>query len=112
MTTWLKISSNSYFSIYNLPFGIISAHKKKPQGGVRIGDYVIDLQQTRKLGLLNIPRNICNQSSLNRLIGLGKKRTNAVRIQFQEWLIQEKSLIKRHFEHLFLKIENVKKIYH
>ena len=112
MTTWLEIATDTDFSIYNLPFGIFSAHKKKPQVGVRIGDYVIDLEQTRKLGLLHIPRNICNQSSLNPFIGLGKKRTNAVRIQFQEWLIQEKSLIKRHFDHLFLKIENVKKIYH
>lgn len=108
MTTWLDISSNSDFSIYNLPFGIFSAHKKKPQVGVRIGDYVIDLEQTRKLGLLNIPRNICNQSSLNPFIGLGKKRTNAVRIQLQEWLIQENSPLKRYFDHVFHKIENVK----
>jgi len=108
MTTWLDISSNSDFSIYNLPFGFFSAHKKKPQVGVRIGDYVIDLEQTRKLGLLNIPRNICNQSSLNPFIGLGKKRTNAVRIQLQEWLIQENSPLKRYFDHVFHKIENVK----
>jgi fumarylacetoacetase len=108
MTTWIEISSESDFSIYNLPFGIFSTHKKKPQVGVRIGDYVIDLEQTRKLGLLNIPRNICNQSSLNSFIGLGKKLTNTVRIQLQEWLIQENSPLKRHFDHVFYKIEEVK----
>jgi len=108
MTTWLEIATDTDFSIYNLPFGIFSAHKKKPQVGVRIGDYVIDLEQTRKLGLLHIPRNICNQSSLNPFIGLGKKRTNAVRIQLQEWLTQENSPLKRHFGHVFHKIENVK----
>jgi fumarylacetoacetase len=107
MTTWLEISSESDFSIYNLPFGIFSTHKKKPQVGVRIGDYVIDLEQTRKLGILNIPRNICNQSSLNSFIGLGKKRTNAVRVQLQEWLIQENSPLKKHFDHVFYKIEEV-----
>lgn len=108
MNTWLEIAENSDFSIYNLPFGIFSTHKKKQQVGVRIGNYVIDLEQTRKLGLLNIPQNICNQSSLNPFIGLGKKRTNTVRLQLQEWLTQENSPLKKHFDHIFHKIENVK----
>ncbi len=108
MTTWLNIAPDSDFSIYNLPFGIFSTHPNKPRVGVRIGDYVIDLEQTRKLGLLNVPRNICNQSSLNPFIGLGKKRTNAVRLQLQEWLSEENSPLKRHFDHIFYKIEAVK----
>ena len=108
MNTWLEIASDSDFSIYNLPFGIFSTPKKMPKVGVRIGDYVIDLEQTRKIGLLNIPRNICNQSSLNPFIGLGKKRTNAIRLQLQEWLTQENSPLKRHFDHVFHKIEDVK----
>ena len=108
MNTWLKITLHSDFSIHNLPFGIFSTSTKKPQVGIRIGDYVIDLEQTRKLGLLDIPRNICNQSSLNPFIGLGKKRTNAVRIQMQEWLCDEKSSLKKYFKNVFHKIENVK----
>ncbi len=108
MKTWLEIAANSDFSINNLPFGIFSTHPKKPRVGVRIGDYVVDLEQTRKLGLLNIPRNICNQSSLNPFIGLGKKRTSAVRLQLQEWLTQENSALKKHFAHVFHKIEDVK----
>jgi fumarylacetoacetase len=108
MTSWLEIAENSDFSIYNLPFGIFSTHKKKPQVGIRIGDFVLDLEQTRKLGLINIPRNICNQSTLNPFIGLGKKRTNAVRLQIQNWLCDEKSPLKRQFDHVFHKIENVK----
>ncbi len=108
MNTWLEVEPNSDFSIYNLPFGIFSTNKNKPQVGVRIGDYVIDLEQTRKLGLLNIPLNICNQSSLNPFIGLGKIRTNAVRLQLHEWLTQENSPLKRHFDHVFHKIEDIK----
>ena len=108
MTSWLDITSDNDFSIYNLPFGIFSTHKKKPQVGIRIGDFVIDLEQLRKLGLLEIPRNIFNQSSLNSFIGLGKKRTNALRLKIQEWLCDEKSPLKRHFDHAFHKIENVK----
>ncbi len=108
MNTWLEIAPDSDFSIYNLPFGIFSTSTKKPQVGIRISDYVIDLEQTRKLGLLDIPRNICNQSSLNPFIGLGKRRTNAVRILIQEWLCDEKSALKRHFDHVFHKIESIK----
>ena len=108
MTSWLEIASDSDFSIYNLPFGIYSTHKKKPKVGIRIGDFVINLEQLRKLGLLEIPRNICNQSSLNPFIELGKKRTNAIRIQIQKWLCDEKSPLKRHFDHAFHKLENVK----
>lgn len=108
MTSWLNIPQNSDFSIHNLPFGIFSTNKKKPQVGVRIGNFVIDLEQTRKLGLLDIPRNLCNQSSLNPFIGLGKKRTNAVRLQIQNWLCEENSPLKRHFDNVFHKIENIK----
>ena len=107
MTSWLDITSDNDFTIYNLPFGIFSTHKKKPQVGIRIGDFVIDLEQLRKLGLLEIPRNIFNQSSLNSFIGLGKKRTNALRLKIQEWLCDKKSPLKRHFDHAFHKIENV-----
>ncbi|CAH0995557.1 hypothetical protein EMA8858_01680 [Emticicia aquatica] len=108
MNTWLKIASNSDFSIYNLPFGIFSTSKNKPKIGTRIGDFVIDLEQLRKLGLLQIPHNIFNQSSLNPFIGLGKKRTNNVRLQIQKWLCEDNSPLKKHFDHVFHKIENIK----
>ncbi len=109
MVSWLNIPQNSSdFSIHNLPFGIFSTYRKKPQVGLRIGEFVIDLEQLRKLGLLEIPRNIFNQSSLNPFIGLGKKRTNAIRILIQEWLCDENSPLKRHFTSVFHKIEDVK----
>lgn len=108
MNTWVDISANSDFSIYNLPFGIFSAGKNPPRVGVRIGDYVIDLEQMRKLGLLEISRNILNQPYLNTFIGLGKKKTNAVRQQLQEWLIKPDSPLKKHFNQVFHPVATVK----
>lgn len=108
MNTWVDISANSDFSIYNLPFGIFSAGKNPPRVGVRIGEYVIDLEQMRKLGLLEISRNILNQPYLNAFIGLGKKKTNAMRQKLQEWLIQPNSPLKKHFNKVFHPIASIK----
>ncbi|MBA4849716.1 fumarylacetoacetase [Emticicia sp. BO119] len=108
MNSWLNIPSDSDFSIYNLPFGIFSIGRKSPRMGVRIGDFVIDMEQLRKFGLIEVPRNVCNQAYLNNFINLGKKKTNAVRLQLQEWLIKEKSPLKRYFKEAFYPIESVK----
>ena len=107
MNLWLDIDPNSDFSIHNLPFGIFSIGKNAPCVGTRIGDYVIDLEKLRKFGLLKVPRNIFNQSSLNPFIGLGKKRTSAIRLQLQDWLVKENSPLKKYLNHAFHKIEEV-----
>jgi fumarylacetoacetase len=107
MNPWLNIPADTDFSIHNLPFGIFSIGKNSPRIGVRIGDLVIDLEQLRKFGLLEIPRNVCNQAYLNSFISLGKKRTNAIRSQLQEWLVQENSPLKRYFNQAFYPIESV-----
>lgn len=108
MQSWINIPQESDFSIYNLPFGIFSTKTSKPRVGARIGDYVIDLEALRKFGLLQIPRNILNQDKLNPFIGLGKKITNKVRLQLQDWLSDEQSPLKRHFDHAFYPIERVR----
>ncbi|RYU96967.1 fumarylacetoacetase [Emticicia agri] len=108
MNSWLTIPIDSDFSIHNLPFGIFSIGKKAPRVGVRIGDFVIDLEQLRKFGLLAVPRNVCNQASLNAFINLGKKKTSAIRLQLQDWLVQEKSPLKKYFNQAFYPIESVK----
>lgn len=108
MQSWLPISSDSDFSIHNLPFGIFSTATSKPRVGVRIGDFVIDLEALRKFGLVEIPRNILNQNYLNPFIGLGKKTTNRVRLQLQKWLCDEKSPLRKYFNNVFYPIEKVK----
>lgn len=108
MIPWLNIPADTDFSIHNLPFGIFSVGKTAPRVGVRIGDYVIDLEQLRKFGLLAVPRNVCNQANLNAFINLGKNKTSAIRLQLQEWLQQENSPLKRYFNQAFHAIESVK----
>ncbi len=108
MQSWLNIPPDSDFSIHNIPFGIFSTLTSKPRVGVRVGDYVIDLEALRKFGLLQIPRNILNQNYLNAFIGLGKKQTNKVRLQLQEWLCDEKSPLKKHLNHAFYPIQQVR----
>lgn len=108
MNSWLNIPADSDFSIHNLPFGVFSVGKNSPRVGVRIGDFVIDLEHLRKLGLLTIPRNVCNQAHLNSFIGLGKKKTTAIRLQLQAWLTEEKSPLKRYINQAFHPVESVK----
>lgn len=108
MTHWLNIPADTDFSIHNLPFGIFSVGKNSPRVGVRIGDYVIDLEQLRKFGLLAVPRNVCNQANMNAFINLGKNKTSAIRLQLQEWLQQENSPLKRYFNQAFHPITSVK----
>ncbi|WP_259014781.1 fumarylacetoacetase [Emticicia fluvialis] len=108
MNSWLDIATDTDFSIHNLPFGIFSTGKNAPRVGVRIGDYVIDLEQMRRLGLLEIPRHVFNQPYLNTFIGLGKKKTGAIRLQLQEWLKKPESPLKKHFNQIFHPVASIK----
>ena len=97
MKSWLKVSSKSDFSIYNLPFGIFSTNKKNKRIGVAIGDYVIDLHACNSLDLfkdLNIESHVFKNSFLNNFIELGKEITSKVREILQSELTNDNSLIK------------------
>ena len=97
MKSWLKVSSKSDFSIYNLPFGIFSTNKKNKRIGVAIGDYVIDLHACNSLELfkdLNIESHVFKNSFLNNFIELGKEITSKVREILQSELTNDNSLIK------------------
>ncbi len=48
----LPIPSDSDFSIYNLPFGIFSTEKWSPRVGIRLGDFVIHIEELRLAGHL------------------------------------------------------------
>jgi len=48
----LPIASDSDFSIYNLPFGIFSTKRWSPRVGIRLGDYVIHIEELRLGGHL------------------------------------------------------------
>ena len=97
MKSWIKVTSKSDFSIYNLPFGIFSTNKKNKRIGVAIGDHVIDLHACNSLDLfkdLNIESHVFKNSFLNNFIELGKEITSKVREIIQSELTNDNSLIK------------------
>ena len=109
MKSWLKVSSKSDFSIYNLPFGIFSTNKKNKRIGVAIGDHVIDLHACNSLDLfkdLNIESHVFKSSFLNNFIELGKEITSKVRKILQSELTNDNSLIK-HNSNCIIPIDSV-----
>ena len=109
MKSWLKVSSKSDFSIYNLPFGIFSTNKKNKRIGVAIGDHVIDLHACNSLDLfkdLNIESHVFKNSFLNNFIELGKEITSKVREILQSELTNDNSLIK-HNSNCIIPIDSV-----
>ena len=109
MKSWLKVSSKSDFSIYNLPFGIFSTNKKNKRIGVAIGDHVIDLHACNSLDLfkdLNIESHVFKNIFLNNFIELGKEITSKVREIIQSELANDNSLIK-HNSNCIIPIDSV-----
>ncbi len=109
MKSWLKVSSKSDFSIYNLPFGIFSTNEKNKRIGVAIGDHVIDLHACNSLDLfkhLNIESHVFKNSFLNNFIELGKEITSKVREIIQSELTNDNSLIK-HNSNCIIPIDSV-----
>ena len=109
MKSWLKVSSKSDFSIYNLPFGVFSTNKKNKRIGVAIGDHVIDLHACNSLDLfkdLNIESHVFKNSFLNNFIELGKEITSKVREILQSELTNDNSLIK-HNSNCIIPIDTV-----
>lgn len=96
LTSWLSISEDSDFSIYNLPFGIFSTEGTSPRPGIAIGDQVLDLWDLAQLGIFDDlvdSRNAFGQSTLNDFVALGKGITNEVRLRVQRWLCETGSPI-------------------
>jgi fumarylacetoacetase len=86
MKTWLQVSPDSDFSIYNLPFGIFKTADRSGRIGMALGDSIIDLKALADLGLLDgIPFDptVLENKVLNSFIALGKPVTSAVRLRVQ-----------------------------
>ena len=103
MQSWLPSATNSDFSIHNLPFGIFSTADRNPRAGIAIGDQIVDLCEMTQQGYfadLGFDSWVVNQETLNRFIGLGKQKTNAVRLRVQDWLCDTESPLAKHTEGL------------
>jgi fumarylacetoacetase len=83
-TSWVSgADRHEVFPIQNLPLGIFSVDGESVRGGVRIGDYVLDLSQLAASGLLGgaalEAARAASGSTLNPLLALGAEPRRALR---------------------------------
>lgn len=101
--SWLKIDPNSDFTIHNIPFGIYKSANGSIQAGSALGDYVIDLNYLHAqffFSDLELADDIFSHSTLNKFIGLGRKKTGAVRKRIIELFSEDNQEIQGNTEHI------------
>ncbi len=91
--SWVETANEgSDFTIQNLPFGVFRPRdeSRKARVGVAIGDRILDVDLTRKLGLLGgiaaDAASACRMPSLNALMSLGPEHWTALRAALQQLL--------------------------
>ncbi|MEE9374255.1 MAG: fumarylacetoacetase [Saprospiraceae bacterium] len=106
LNSWISISKDSDFSIYNLPFGIFSIDGGTPRVGIAIGDSIVDLAACAEKGWVDVSTDVLNKDTLNDFISLGKPITNKVRLDIQKLLCDTNSPLKDN-PHLIIKQSQV-----
>ena len=76
------------FPIQNLPFGVFSVPGEDPRCGVAIGDMIVDLAATEKLGLLD-GHGAFAKPRLNDFIALGRDVWDRIRAGLTELLSED-----------------------
>ncbi len=95
--SWVDVPSDSDFSIQNLPFGIFRYDGRSPRVGVAIGNYVLDVYELWKNGLLNefdLTESILLNQYLNNFIQLGKIKVREIRNAISNLLREEDQLLQ------------------
>ncbi|KAJ3112392.1 hypothetical protein HDU96_004604 [Phlyctochytrium bullatum] len=79
LKSWVQVAPDSDFSIYNIPFGIVSTEENPaPRAASIIGDHVIDLSAAATAGLFTGPHlsahaiSLFSEPTLNRFMSLGR----------------------------------------
>lgn len=99
LSSWVSISKDSDFSIYNLPYGIFTKGKSAKKVGVAIGDYVVDLYAIASAGLLTkskINKSVFKSDFINDLMALGKPKTRQLREDLTRLLSSNRSKLRQH----------------
>ncbi|PQA96862.1 fumarylacetoacetase [Chryseobacterium shigense] len=98
MKSFVEYSSDSDFSIHNIPFGVTVFNKEYIGCCTRIGDQIVDLATLHDLGyfedIKGLEDNVFEAYTLNEFIELGKPITNAARTRIQELLLEGSILSK------------------
>ncbi len=107
MQSWKNYSSNSDFTIYNIPFGVYKNENNQHFACSAIGDEIIDLHELAKAGYFKSIHphleDLFSRPVLNDFIALGKPLTSAVRKKIQELLLVNNKELKS-AEHLHDKV--------
>jgi fumarylacetoacetase len=99
LISWVEVSKNSDFTIYNLPFGIFQNKKLSPRIGIAIGDKIVDLSILDQEGFFSdmfLPEGVFLKDSLNEMIGLGKVITKKIRERVQDLLTADNEKLRDH----------------
>ena len=85
MQSFLDVPKGSDFPIQNLPYGVfIPDGSSRPRPGTAIGDWVLDLSEMEKVGLL--PTSLFSGTTLNPFMAAGKSVWTQVRDSLQRIL--------------------------
>lgn len=112
LISFLNVSPDSDFSIYNIPFGIYSDNAILNHACSAIGDYIIDLYELANNGFLKINKDVFNLPFLNDFIQLGKSITNSIRLNIIDILSDHQSelITNTHLFNLVFKKQNEVKL--
>lgn len=108
MKNWLNVSNHHNFSLYNLPFGIFSTSDRTKRAGMAIGDLILDLASSDKLGLFDQVeglKGVFLSNTLNPFIELGAETRKRVREIVQNELQNEHGLLANERDLLFVEQE-------
>ena len=83
LKSFIPVDPSSGFPIQNLPFGVFSTRQSpEPRVGVAIGEWVLDLAELEKIGLLTPGSEpVFNQPALNDFVALGQSVWRSTRAQ-------------------------------
>lgn len=111
LTSWVYVSPDSDFTIYNLPYGIFTENGSTARIGVAIGDYVLDLYAMAELGHFqdfDINQEVFRGNYLNDFISLGKNVYQQVRQKLQQLLDEKNENLKPYASQVLIPMHTVK----
>jgi fumarylacetoacetase len=85
--TWVEGAAGSPYGVHNLPYGVFMHGGRAPRIGVRVGDYVLDLDGAEAAELI-LAGGALRQPTLNAFLQLGRAQWSVVRERIVELLTE------------------------
>jgi fumarylacetoacetase len=76
--TWVDGAAGSPYGVHNLPYGVFRHGGRAPRIGVRVGDFLLDLDGAETAGLI-LAGGALRRPVLNEFLALGRPQWTAVR---------------------------------